>query len=527
MSSYLAGESSGFGPREPATINANNCDPPVHRLPPEILVEIVHHSIEPGTCLRDLIRLTLVCKRWNIIVEGAAVLWGNIDADEGPSAIRKALEMAKDTPLDITFNEATADIMREDFFKSIGERIAQWRSFAVALRFRHWRFVLEDLKNGEAPKLETLCLSGRRGLEGSGDAITLFGGRSGPPKLRDVTLAYIPINLASLQLSGLRSLTLERTRGISSTDIINIITGSPNIESIRLQRLEFLDAEAPSQQVFSRPASFGNPSIQLPSLLYLSLDDIPASFLSLLLSSIVVPQLQTFRVDCELEEPGDAQLLLAGLHHHTPIMARLVANAQIFEINVSFLACYHIIIGGLDITLLLDDLPCHHSQETLDWVFTHLGKPVEDIPFHLFLDDWEPELAHLEWLARRITPTKLTVYSHPYYGTDPEKIIPSLSRPTSSTPVTWLFPRVEIIKTNLVWENGNADIVEMIRSRHSAKDGKDGVAAPVPFREIWLSFGGKGSCKSSPLTLEFLQEVQRVANGADVYWEKEKLHRSM
>ncbi|KIO26612.1 hypothetical protein M407DRAFT_199341 [Tulasnella calospora MUT 4182] len=173
------------------------------------------------------------------------------------------------------------------------------------------------------------------------------------------------------------------------------------------------------------------------------------------------------------------------------MMARLVANAQTFKIDVSSIARHQIMIGGLDITLRLDNLPPGHSQETLDWVFTRLGKPVEDIAFHLYLDSWRPELAHLEWLARRLTVTKLTVRNNPYCSTAPPKIIPSLSRPTASTPVTWLLPQVEIIETNLVWENGNADIVEMIRSRHSAEDGKDGVAAPVPFHGV-LARGPKG-----------------------------------
>ncbi|KIO26645.1 hypothetical protein M407DRAFT_24089 [Tulasnella calospora MUT 4182] len=502
-------------------MDTSSCHSPIRQLPPEILVEIVRHSVLQETRLRDLARLSLVCKRWSIVIGDAAVLWGTINAAEGLSAVRKALEMAKGTPLDISFDEITANITRKDFFESIGERIAQWRSFVLDFTSGDWKFNLKDLKNGEAPNLKTLHLSGGRGAEKSGDVITLFGGQSGLPKLMHVTLVNIPINLAPLQLCGLRSLNLEETWAISSTDIMNIIINSPNIESMCLRWLESLAGEVPSKQVFSRPGSFGNPSIQLPSLLHLSLEYIPVSFLNLLLSTIAAPQLQKFEVDCELKEPRDAQLLLAGLHHHIPIMTRLVANAQTFKVEVSFVAYYHIQIGGLDITLSMEELPFRHSQETLDWVFTHLGKPVKDIAFHLYVDDGDFKLAHLEWLARRITVIRLMLYSDAYTGTDLEKIIPFLSQPTSSAPVTWLFPQVEILETNLGWENGYADIVEMIRSRHSAEDGKDGVAAPVPFREIWLSFGRYRS--PPPVNMEFLQEVQKVAKGADVYWEDEKL----
>ncbi|KAG8905037.1 hypothetical protein FRC00_013517, partial [Tulasnella sp. 408] len=75
---------------------------------------------------------------------------------------------------------------------------------------------------------------------------------------------------------------------------------------------------------------------------------------------------------------------------------------------------------------------------------------------------------------------------------------------------------MEILSVNEVPQNGDNNIVEMIKNRHSAEDGKDGLAGPKPFREIWLSCGG-GSGADAPdhVNMEFLEEVHRVGNGAD------------
>ncbi|KIO26609.1 hypothetical protein M407DRAFT_24056 [Tulasnella calospora MUT 4182] len=505
-------------------VDSNRYPPPIQRIPPEILLEIVNHYIAPEPCLRDLVRLTLVCKRWSVIIQDAAFLWGTINADQGLAVVRQALRRAKDAPLDLTFNEKTAPMMRKDFFTSIGERTECWKSLSVDLTIRNWDFVLEDLEKGTAPSLEALRISAPDGVQQSRGMVTLFGGRPGPPQLKEITLVHVPINLVSLQLSGLRSLTLVGTATVSSTDILNIIIGSPAIEFIRLGCLESLTGVAQSQQILSRPDGVRNPPTQLTSLIHLSLDDIPIPFLHLVFSVIAAPQLRTLEVDCELVELAAAQVFLEALHHQIPNLARLTANVQMFEVYLSSYTQSRLVIGGVDIPWFMDEPPFTHSDGVLDQFCNRFGWHLEDLPLHLYTENLDPEEAsRMEWFGRHLTVTKLTLYSDPYQGTALELVIPLFSRPTVSTPATWLLPQVEIFETNLVWGGGNTDIVEMIRNRHSAEGEKDGPAAPKPFREIWLSFGGKDPSIPPPVSTKFLREVQVVANGADVYWEKEKL----
>ncbi|KIO26643.1 hypothetical protein M407DRAFT_24087 [Tulasnella calospora MUT 4182] len=189
----------------------------------------------------------------------------------------------------------------------------------------------------------------------------------------------------------------------------------------------------PSHQVFPPPGAFGNPSIQLASLIHLTLDDILIPFLA----TIDAPRLEKLEIDCELSDASSARLLLEGLHHQLPTLARLTTDAQNFKFGLSSYASYQIVIGGLDLALFMWDLRPNVLEKTLDWICNHLGRSVNDLPAHLEVADWEPAIpSRLKWLTRHLTVTKLKLHSDPRYGTALDPIIPFLSRPTTSTPVT-------------------------------------------------------------------------------------------
>ncbi|KAG8964024.1 hypothetical protein FRC00_004052 [Tulasnella sp. 408] len=523
----------GTGPGEGQTIKFEaaispvldaHCDPPVHRLPPEIFLEVVCNYIQRDTRIRDLIRLTLVCKRWSIIVQDAPILWTKINADEGPLAVRKAMQVTKDALLDLIFNHTTARMDKVAFVKSVGDQFGRWRTLVIRLDKPDWDLIFEELQKGTPSSLEALHLSSLSMADMSIDAVSVVRGNWPLPRLKEIFLLNIPIDLASLQLSGLRSLTLSSTPGASGTDIINVIRGSPAIESISLECLESFTRMPPLQEAFSHPV--GNPSIQLASLVHLSLYNIAMPFQTFLLSAIATPRLMTLRITCDIPNVSDAQLLFDGLRHQLSTLARLTTDAENFEFVLSSWGVYQIDIGAVNLRLWMEELPVNAIEETWDWIFNHLGKPLKDLPAHMDVNDWEPEIpALLEWLTHRLTVTRLRIQTDPYYGRAVlEPIIPMFSRPTTSTPVTWLFPQVEILETNLVQTKGNDDLVEMFKNRHSAEDGKDGVAAPKPFREIWLTFGGKsGLGEPDPVNMQFLRKVQTAASGADVYWEGKKL----
>ncbi|KAG8921029.1 hypothetical protein FRC00_009227, partial [Tulasnella sp. 408] len=371
---------------------AKSSDPPIHRLPPEILEEIVRYYVHPDTSLQGPVRLTLVCRRWKTVIEGTALLWATINAADGPSLVRKALKMAKDVLLDLTFNEETAQMTRQDFFKLIGERTDRWKCLSVDLTSEKWDFVLEDLTKCIPPSLEALHLSVGYGAPMGSDVVVLFGGNPAPPRLKEISLFNISISFAPLQLGGLRSLVAYDVRGITSTDMLNVIKASPTIEYIRLEYLlGSSNDETPSHQVFSPPGASDNVTVQLTSLICLFLSGISVVFLKSLLSSISAPHLKTLDIDCELQDPSLAQLFLEGLHHQLSTLARLAANAEAVKVRLSSYARYQLLIGGLNLTIYMDDLPLNNSNETWDWICNHLGRSLTKLPVHLDLAHWEPE----------------------------------------------------------------------------------------------------------------------------------------
>ncbi|KIO15346.1 hypothetical protein M407DRAFT_35103 [Tulasnella calospora MUT 4182] len=101
------------------------------RLPLEIFGSILHLCVGFEKPVRDLVTLQLVCWTWHNIIADASFLWGTINAAEGLGAFRKALQMAKNSLLDLIFIERSTKIDQTEFFKLAGEKINQWKSLVV------------------------------------------------------------------------------------------------------------------------------------------------------------------------------------------------------------------------------------------------------------------------------------------------------------------------------------------------------------------------------------------------------------
>ncbi|KAG8890346.1 hypothetical protein FRC00_014315, partial [Tulasnella sp. 408] len=182
-------------------------DMPLHeRLPLEIFLAIIHLCIGPTIPITDLVALQRVCRSWHDIIAGASFLWGTINAVEGLPAVRKALQMAKNSPLDLTFEEFRSRMHQTDFFNLMGERVNQWRSLVI--ESEEWESALVELRARKPQKLEKLHLIVYDGIPLRKKEMVLFGG-SPVPGLKDFWLTKVPIHLASLQLSGLKALHLE------------------------------------------------------------------------------------------------------------------------------------------------------------------------------------------------------------------------------------------------------------------------------------------------------------------------------
>ncbi|KAG8896090.1 hypothetical protein FRC00_006493 [Tulasnella sp. 408] len=501
---------------------------PLHEcLPLEIFETILHLCVGFATPVRNLVTLQLVCRSWHDAIANASFLWGTINSEEGWSAFRKALQMVKGSSLDITYTARvgrSAKIDQAEFFKVARERINQWNSLVV--QAPRCMAALAVLRTQKPPNLERLHLVASSYVTPLEGEMVLFGGESAAG-LKDVRLARVPIQIPSLHLAGLRALRLEGIPSVSAPEVITLITQSPALEILHMVVLK--GAILPTESNTGRPNLTSNPPIQLPLLTTLGLTALSLPFLNLLLSILIMARLRCLNVGCKVDKQPAAEFLAVGMQHLVPLLRSMIVNSRTYKVVLSSSDYYTICIGGLSITITFSHFSMDHFQETHEWLSNHLAIDLTNLPLHLTLEDGDPEISYLEWFTRRTNVTKLTVHRHYDVDTNIDLVIPLLGRPTSSSPPSpspnWLLPQVDIVVANLVWREGNPDLVDMIQKRQSASEiSSVGLDGPLleRLKEVWLSYAGRYPPGPPPMD-EFLSDVVRVAGGADVYWEGMKV----
>ncbi|KAG8909374.1 hypothetical protein FRC00_010253, partial [Tulasnella sp. 408] len=217
------------------------------RIPREIFETILHLCVGFETPVRDLVTLQLVCRSWHDIVAEASFLWGTITTDEGSKAFHKALQMAKDSLLDVIFIDE-GEIEASHFFSLTGDKMNQWRSLSV--ESSSMAYVLANMRAQWPPNLERLHLNAGYDDPSGEEEIVLFGGTPAVG-LKDIRLTWVPINPASLQLSGLKSLHLNGITAVTATEVVQILIDSPSLEILRLNELH--GADLPTESTTTKP----------------------------------------------------------------------------------------------------------------------------------------------------------------------------------------------------------------------------------------------------------------------------------
>ncbi|KAG8976925.1 hypothetical protein FRC05_002862 [Tulasnella sp. 425] len=199
---------------------------PIDFLPNELLLVIFELYTGQDTPARNLVALSLVCKLWRDLVEGTITVSseGSSDGQGCPTG-------------DQVFGTGRKD-RRGDLFAEIGGRIAQWKSLDVGAT--KWNPVLASLKQANTPKLKTLNLRAPWGHELVENVVTLFGGEPASVALKDLHVESIPLAIAPLRLSRLRSLELQGAPIVSTEEVLRVLRGSPGLKQCDLIHLTCL-----------------------------------------------------------------------------------------------------------------------------------------------------------------------------------------------------------------------------------------------------------------------------------------------
>ncbi|KAG8987352.1 Importin subunit alpha-4 [Tulasnella sp. 427] len=425
---------------EPAdTSKPQTAVPPIHRLPPELVVELAR-----WVGLQDLIRLTQVCRGWCTFIEGTPSLWSSIDAAEGEAAISIAFTLARNSPIDLQFREDERDIALKTFFELAGKRVEQWRSLVVDLTpcsLFGYNIFADD---NDGPHVH-LQITARQYILKAVD--------SGLLHLEAIKLADIPINIASLHLTNLKSLTLRTIHAVTPATIFDILAASPLIEVVDLRDMKSLTISTLSRS--------GLPDLDIPlvHLRQLSLRELHIFFIEFFLSVIQAPPLRKFVLDCPLDDRLPSQ------RHCEPFCRQIVPSApmtavmEILYVTLySSYAQYQFKSDSLDITITNIGVSINDLQECFDWISNTVGQPLHHVPLTLELRECPAEPQLLEWFTRRANVTRLIIRDANQGNL--LRIIPFLGRPTTSTPATWLVPGVEALETNLVWAHMDESVLD-------------------------------------------------------------------
>ncbi|KAG8991430.1 hypothetical protein FRB90_001348 [Tulasnella sp. 427] len=501
--------------------------PPIHRIPFEILLQIIEIYIgESPKPIQALLTLAQVCQRWCKVVD-EPTLWRKIDACEGPDLVQVVLEKAQKTPLSLIFKENTADLPLEEFFELIRGHIDQWTSLVV--ESSQLKGLCAPIENSVPPRLRKLHLSVSEyaSLLGTTTDMPLFGGHPAPPSLQDVSFTTISPDLSQLCLTGLKSLELNDVDGPTEAEFIRILRSSPALQDLRLICSWFQPSGVEGQSIQVQPA-------QLPSLINIYLRGIPFDAVRFILSCIDAPELRTLKIGCDMQTGRIpiAELFGENVPHLLRPLRSIVSASEDIKVTFRFDCSLRMFFGGFGMSLGYGAGPYQKTnfdyfQESFGWLESCIDKSVRDIPVHLQLQDIDLTPQVLQWFTSRTKITKLTVLATTVSGYPPAPdVLHLLSRTyETSSPATWPLPHLEIVSLEVLWADLTyvpqciQDLVE-----HRSKRHQGAVPAVAPLREIRLSavHHNREHCFQEdpvPQDNEFLRNVEMAAGGLEIYWE--------
>ncbi|KAI5124863.1 hypothetical protein M0805_007295 [Coniferiporia weirii] len=351
-----------------------------NRIPGELLARIFELSVI-GWWTRAPIVVSQVCSSWRKAAKAPSV-WSHVyvDCDKGDPVARCKLwlHMAQLSPLVVTFRttdhfpivDATLDIL-------LGH-ILRWRSFTLeAPSVQSANYVLERC-SGAGPQLKevNIRLGGSHMTVPVPDVVHGEGRLSGfktaferVPNLRrislsaDISQSWVGITQITSLILQLNNCQLSRAGPVLCSDIINVLTETPNLQE--------LNVDIPRED--RREIRLDDPSrsVSLCELTSLILS-LPIPFMMLTLH-LRTPKLNRLYLRCPDDPHGFADdITRATLRDFLELSAPPLRILQLYDVDISqsdFLFCFNLLHT-------LEELYLHGSEildETLGYLSPAFG----------------------------------------------------------------------------------------------------------------------------------------------------------
>ncbi|KAG9035926.1 hypothetical protein FS837_001794 [Tulasnella sp. UAMH 9824] len=483
---------------------------PIARLPPEVIIQILHEVVHDDwsdvpMVLRALI---LVSREWRALVEETPSLWCHIILSRsyaGPSYLVTALKRSQNLLLTINYHyQFTTNITPEFFLGEICKHMQRWRSVKLSLDGH-----LEDfsLLNGALPEhLERFEIDIHINL---GLPLSLFGNRR-PPIFRYIRLGGCTVNWDSVLFKNLKSLDIGSSypgEGPSIAQLLGALQHCPELERLRLLFGDF-PRGSPSQHD-SRSA------IHLPKLQSLWLWIVYTHILEIL-TTVQIPACEI--LDLRTSIPSGQWPIFASeaLQPHVAVISSISKAARNVDWEWSN--------GSMGVSTKSDPARfrgmrlsftgvSENQSQVLDWLVDKAGVERVGVPTHLklYLPVWTADTPNM--LSRIKSTTSMEITSDAPFQ---RQLLAWLGTPLkdiwSDTNRSFPLPRLAVIEGVYGFIVGA--IVHMVQSRHGG--GRLGsitvVDLPSPLSRIRLRLK-----EDQPaLDRAFYRQLEEAMDGGEV-----------
>ncbi|TDL22726.1 hypothetical protein BD410DRAFT_788016 [Rickenella mellea] len=254
--------------------------PPVHRLPDELLSNIILTFASGNAFWKAA---SFVCRRWRTVTLGTALLWTHISSSYPGDQLDGYLTRSKQAPL------TAAVYLGSDNYATVSKIYEHlWRIRVLQLSLENSRQIshYEVLLAKPAPVLESLT------VYNSDDEPDPQHHLDVPTTLRSLTLHRVYCHLGRGVLQNLSSLTLQglskRVEKSSVSQLVDILRACPNLVLLQVADCGVLLANFDSE----------SNRVALPMLRVLDIDHIAAFTAAKLLSCLQIPRSTMIYVHC-------------------------------------------------------------------------------------------------------------------------------------------------------------------------------------------------------------------------------------
>jgi hypothetical protein len=347
----------------------------IHRLPNELLLEILLARLRSSPSSNAIIPVAHVCGRWRGIAVNSPLLWSRLDLGElHPSVV----ELSKSSPIRLYFREILYGLPGSvgDFVSTNFHRVQELSIHASETSVCAF---LDAIREQGAPLLQTAKISAwSEGNSTHPSLSALFNGNT--PQLQNLTIEHMKIDwtwAVFSQLTHLRIRVLEK----SHSGLFSILRRMPHLVALDLEE------SLPDYHGGHLSALSSSDAVDLPNLQRLKLDDASLRNCTLFVHQLHIPATAYIRLHIWVGPHGQGVVQSGQTRLLPPICAPSenldvcwVADAVCFNLpffqmrfeggwtEVCFTAALPAVLGRNSIKYLRFDMQHDHSWSEMDWI---------------------------------------------------------------------------------------------------------------------------------------------------------------